>query len=180
MKSNKSHGVLVYIMIWSGIHTIFALSRKETVGILVHFRLHVHQRITQSLRITLDRCILCDLVIKDTTEDNTSAFYMDLLLSSGKVSFTFPFMTKVTISISISQNFRFFKSSPSYGVLISQLVRNAKACSSYGCFILRATRLSNKLLEQGYTHVRQGTFDIVIEEVIWAIGNNMKFPSHEC
>ena len=29
-----------------------------------------------------------------------------------------------------------------------------KACSSYGCFILRATRLSNKLLEQGYVKER--------------------------
>ena len=39
---------------------------------------------------------------------------------------------------------------PAYGVFISQLIRYARACSSYGCFILRATRLSNKLLEQGY------------------------------
>ena len=32
--------------------------------------------------------------------------------------------------------------------------RYARACSSYGCFILRATRLSNKLLEQGYVKER--------------------------
>ena len=44
--------------------------------------------------------------------------------------------------------------SPAYGVLISQLIRYARACSSYGCFILRATRLSNKLLEQGYVKER--------------------------
>ena len=42
----------------------------------------------------------------------------------------------------------------SYGVFISQLIRYARACSSYGCFILRATRLSNKLLEQGYAKER--------------------------
>ena len=51
-------------------------------------------------------------------------------------------------------NFPFLSSniptSPAYGVFISQLIRYARACSSYGCFILRATRLSNKLLEQGY------------------------------
>ena len=41
-----------------------------------------------------------------------------------------------------------------YGVFISQLIRYARACSSYGCFILRATRLSNKLLEQGYVKER--------------------------
>ena len=38
-----------------------------------------------------------------------------------------------------------------------------RACSSYGCFILGATRLSNKLLEQGYVK------EIVIEEVLWSI-----------
>ena len=37
-----------------------------------------------------------------------------------------------------------------YGMLISQLIRYARACSSYECFILRARRLSSKLLKQGY------------------------------
>ena len=41
-------------------------------------------------------------------------------------------------------------SSPAYGVFISQLIRYTRACSSYECFILRAVRLSNKLLGQGY------------------------------
>ena len=45
-------------------------------------------------------------------------------------------------------------SSPAYGVLISQLIRYARACSSYECFILRAMRLSNKLLGQGYVKER--------------------------
>ena len=45
-------------------------------------------------------------------------------------------------------------SSPAYGDFISQLIRYARACSSYGCFILRATRLSNKLFEQGYVTQR--------------------------
>ena len=40
--------------------------------------------------------------------------------------------------------------SPVYGVFISQLIRYARACSSYECFILRARRLSSKLLKQGY------------------------------
>ena len=44
--------------------------------------------------------------------------------------------------------------SPAYGVFISQLMRYARACFSYGCCILRATRLSNKLLEQGYLKER--------------------------
>ena len=45
-------------------------------------------------------------------------------------------------------------SSPAYGVFISQLIRYARACSSYECFILRAMRLSNKLLGQGYVKER--------------------------
>ena len=55
-------------------------------------------------------------------------------------------------------NFPFLKSnipaSPAYGVFISQLIRYAKACSSYECFILRAVRLSYKLLGQGYVMER--------------------------
>ena len=34
------------------------------------------------------------------------------------------------------------------------LIRYARACSSYECFILRAMRLSNKLLGQGYVKER--------------------------
>ena len=45
-------------------------------------------------------------------------------------------------------------SSPAYGVFISQLIRYARASSSYECFILRAMRLSNKLLGQGYEKER--------------------------
>ena len=45
-------------------------------------------------------------------------------------------------------------SSPAYGVFISQLIRYARACSSYECFILRAMRLSNQLLGQGYVKER--------------------------
>ena len=67
-------------------------------------------------------------------------------------------MTNVTISISISQIFRFwvaiFQPRLPKAVFISQLIRYAWACSSYGCFILRATRLSNKPLEQGYVKER--------------------------
>ena len=39
---------------------------------------------------------------------------------------------------------------PAYGVFISQLIRYARACFSYERFILRARRLSSRLLKQGY------------------------------
>ena len=39
-------------------------------------------------------------------------------------------------------------------MFISQFIRNSRVCSSYECFILRAARLSFKLLEQGYDRGR--------------------------
>ena len=48
-----------------------------------------------------------ELEIKDTTENNTSASYFNLLLSiSREVNFALPFTTSVTILISILQTFR--------------------------------------------------------------------------
>ncbi|KAK3103565.1 hypothetical protein FSP39_020203 [Pinctada imbricata] len=41
-------------------------------------------------------------------------------------------------------------SSPAYGVFISQLIRYARASTKYTDFVLRARRLSDKLLNQGY------------------------------
>ena len=53
----------------------------------------------------LGQMYFVELEIKDTTENNTSASYLDLLLSIGR-DFTLPFMTNVTILISTSQIFR--------------------------------------------------------------------------
>ena len=78
--------------------------------------------------------------------------------SIGTVNFTLPFTTSVTIFNFHITNFPFLSSnipsSPAYGVFISQLIRYARACSSCECFILRAVRLSNKLLGQGYVKER--------------------------
>ena len=100
-----------------------------------------------------------ELEIKDTTESNTSASYLDLLLSIGKDDqFHISIYDKRhDLNFHIT-NFPFLSSNipalPAYCVFISQVIRYARACSSYGCFILRATRLSNKLLEQGYAMER--------------------------
>ena len=100
-----------------------------------------------------------ELEIKDTTESNTSASYLDLLLSIGRDGqlHTSIYDKRDDFNFHIT-NFPFLSSniptSPAYGVFISQLIRYARACSSYGCFILRATRLSNKLLEHGYVKER--------------------------
>ena len=95
-----------------------------------------------------------ELEIKDTTESNN-----DLHLSIGRDGqlHTSIYDKRDDFNFHIT-NFPFlsnnFPTSPAYGVFISQLIRYARACSSYGCFILRATRLSNKLLEQGYVKER--------------------------
>ena len=107
----------------------------------------------------LGRMYPVELEIKDTTESNTSASYLDLLLSIGRDGqlHTSIYDKRDDFNFHIT-NFPFLSSniptSPAYGVFISQLMRYARACSSYGCFILRATRLSNTLLEQGYVKER--------------------------
>ena len=100
-----------------------------------------------------------ELEIKDTTESNTSASYLDLLLSIGRDGqlHTSVYDKRDDFNFHIT-NVPFMSSniptSPAYGVFISQLIRYARASSSYGCFVLRETRLSNKLLEQGYVKER--------------------------
>ena len=100
-----------------------------------------------------------ELEIKDTTESNTYASYLDLLLSiesDGQLR-TSLYDKRDDFNFHIT-NFPFLSSnipsSPAYGVFISQLIRYARACSSYECFILRAARLSSKLLRQGYVMER--------------------------
>ena len=110
--------------------------------------------ITLILKIISVRCIPLKLEIKDTTESNTSACYLDLLLSIGRDGqlHTSLYDKRDDFYFHIT-NFPFLSSnipsSPAYGVFISQLIRYARVSSSYECFILRAVRLSNKLLGQG-------------------------------
>ena len=97
--------------------------------------------------------------IKDTTESNTSASFSDLLLSiesDGQLRTSLfdkrdDFIFHITNNPFLSSN---IPSLPAYGVFISQVIRYARACSSYGCFLLRAARLSSKLLRQGYVMER--------------------------
>ena len=84
---------------------------------------------------------------------------MDLLLSIGRDGQlrTSLYDKRDDFNFHIT-NFPFLSSNiPSlldYGVFISQLKRYSRACSSYECFILRAARLSSKLLGQGYVRER--------------------------
>ena len=117
------------------------------------------QSITQTLRIIWVQMYPAELEIKETTESNTSASYLDLLLSiesDGQLR-TYLYDKRDDLNFNIT-NFPFLSSnipsSPAYGVFISQLIRYAGAYSSYECFILRAVRLSSKLLGLGYVMER--------------------------
>ncbi|KAK3098729.1 hypothetical protein FSP39_022488 [Pinctada imbricata] len=93
--------------------------------------------------------------VKETTETNNSAFYLDIMLSydtDGHMN-TSLYEKRDDFNFSIT-NFPFLSSnspsSPAYGVFISQLMRYARASTKYTDFVLRARRLSDKLQSQGY------------------------------
>ena len=116
-----------------------------------------------------------ELEIKDTTESNTSASYLDLLLSiesDGQLR-TSLYDKRDDFNFHI-RRFPFLSSnipsSPVYGVFISQHIRYDRACSSYECFILKAARLSSKLLGQGY--VIEGLKSY--QEILWSIWGLIK------
>ena len=126
-----------------------------------------------------------ELEIKDTMENNTSASYLDLLLSiesAGQLR-TFLYDKRNDFNFHIT-NFPFLSSnipsSPAYCVFVSQLIRYARACSSYECFILRAARLSSKLLGQGYVMERLKSSLRKFYGRYGFSSNIMKSPSPEC
>ena len=126
-----------------------------------------------------------ELEIKDTTESNTSSSYLDLLLSIGGDGQLHTSLNDKRDDFNFHiTNFPFLSSnipsSPAYGVFISQLIRYARASSSYECFILRAVRLSNKLLGQGYVKERLRSS---LRKFYGRYGdfiNNTRSPSPEC
>ncbi|KAK3100372.1 hypothetical protein FSP39_018941 [Pinctada imbricata] len=95
------------------------------------------------------------LEVKETTETNNSASYLDIMLSydtDGHMN-TSLYDKRDDVNFSIT-NFPLLisniPSSPAYGVFISQLIRYARASTKYTDFVLRARRLADKLLSQGY------------------------------
>ena len=88
----------------------------------------------------LDQMYPAELEIKDTTESNTYAAYLDLLLSierNGQLRTSlYDIRDKFNFNIIncpfLSSN---IPSSPAYGVFISQIIRYSRAWPSYECFI---------------------------------------------
>ena len=100
-----------------------------------------------------------ELEIKDTTDADHRASYLDLDLSydrdkrlqvklyDKRDDFTFNIVNFPFLSSNIPQ-------SPAYRVYVSQLVRYARASSAYSDFLVRSRLLTSKLLGQGYNHFK--------------------------
>ena len=131
----------ISFLIRSGIHTVFALNWKEKI-LASQFNF-TYRYIDDVLSINnpdfenyLGEMYPAELEIKDTTESNTSASYLDLLLSiesDGQLHTSLydkrdDFNFRITNFPFLSSN---IPSSPAYGVFISRLIRYARACSSY-------------------------------------------------
>ena len=87
----------------------------------------------------VDRIYPIELEIKDTTDTDTSASYLDLHVHPNV---NFPF---------ICSN---IPAAPAYGVYISQWIRYSRACGSYQDFLDRGLLLARKLLNQGFLLVK--------------------------
>ena len=141
----------------SPVGTLDVITLKWLFSVTMVRRRHMHSlECCRYIENYLGQIYPAELEIKDTTESNTSASYLNLLLSiesDGQLR-TSLYDKRDDFNFHIT-NFPFLSSnipsSPAYGVFISQLIRYARACSSYECFILRATRLSSK---QGYVMER--------------------------
>ena len=126
-----------------------------------------------------------ELEIKNTTESTTSSSYLDLLMSIGRDGqlHTSIYDKRNDLNFHIT-NFPFLSSyslsSPAYGVFISQLLRYIRSYFWYECFIMRARRLSSKLLKQGYLveRLKSSFRKFMVDTGI--LFSNMKSPSHKC
>ena len=99
-----------------------------------------------------------ELEIKDTTDSSNSASYLDLRLDIDGTNLCTKIYDKCDDFDFAIVNFPFLDSnipaSPAYGVYVSQLIRYARACSTYVDFLSRASLLTSKLMNQGYSQAR--------------------------
>ena len=103
----------------------------------------------------VDRIYPTELEIKDTTDTDGSASYLDLHLdidSEGRLR-TNLYDKRGDFNFSIV-SFPFMCSNipaaPAYGVYISQLIRYSRVCGTYDDFLDRELLLTRKLLNQGF------------------------------
>jgi hypothetical protein len=107
----------------------------------------------------VDHIYPIELEIKDTTDTDTSASYLDLHLDmdsewrlrtklyNKRDDFNFPIVNIPFICSNIP-------AAPAYGVYISQLIRYSRACGSYQDFHDRGLLLTRKLLNKVFLLVK--------------------------
>ena len=107
----------------------------------------------------VDRIYPIELEIKDTTDTDGSASYLDIhleIVSEGRLrtklydkrdDFNFPIVNFLFICSNIP-------AAPAYGVYISQLIRYSRACGSYQDFRDLALLLTRKLLNHRFLLVK--------------------------
>jgi hypothetical protein len=103
----------------------------------------------------VDRIYPIELEIKDTTDTDKSASYLDLHLeidSEGRLrtklydkrdAFNFPIVNFPFICSNIP-------AAPAYGIYVSQMIRYSRACGSYRDFLDIGLLLTRMLLNQGF------------------------------
>jgi hypothetical protein len=107
----------------------------------------------------VDRIYPIEPEIKDTTDTDASASYLDLHLEIDNKGWlrTTPYDKRDDFNFPIV-NFPFICSNipvaPAYGVYISQLIRYSRACVSYQDFLDRGLLLTRKLLNQGFLLIK--------------------------
>ena len=107
----------------------------------------------------VDRINSIEVEIKDTSNTNRSASYLDLHLeidSEGRLR-TKPYNKRDDFKFPIV-NFPFICSNIpaalAYGIYISQMIRYSRACGSYQDFLDRGLLLTRKLRNQGFLLVK--------------------------
>ena len=107
----------------------------------------------------VDRIYLIELEIKDTTDTDRSASYLELhleidsewrlrtILYDKRDVFKFPIVHFQFICSNIP-------AAPAYGLYISQLITYSRACGSYQYFLDRGLLLTRKLLNQWFLLVK--------------------------
>ena len=107
----------------------------------------------------VDRIYPIELEIKDTTDTDTSASYLDLHLEiDGEGRLRTKLYDKRDVFNFSIVNFPFICSNipaaSAYGVYISQMIRYSRAFGSYQDFLDRGLLLTRKLLNQGFLLVK--------------------------
>ena len=96
-----------------------------------------------------------ELEIKDTTDTDMSASYLDLQL---EVDSEMRLRTRLYDNGNDIVNFTFIcsniQAAPACGVYISQLILYSRACGSYQDFLDRGLLLTRRLLNQGFLLVK--------------------------